>query len=101
MKEMPQNQKDRAEWYDRNAELPEREESKVKIAPKAKGQLADGFSKLSMPVQSEKDFHAQTKSERNSVGSRFTVGQQLHGKASPSSEESFVKPKASKESNAR
>ena len=99
--ELTKNQKDRAEWYDRNGPLPERPETKVKIAPKAKGQLADGYSKLDMPKQSDRDFHEQTKSTRNSVGSSWAPGKQLHGTGSPSSEESFVKPKASKESHAK
>jgi hypothetical protein len=92
---------EREEWYSRNAELPERPETKVKIAPKAKGELSQGFIKKDMPVQSEKDFHAQTKAERSSVGAAYKTDGKLHGKASPSSEESFVKPKASKETNAR
>ena len=95
-----QHTTDREEWYNRAPQVPEVEKSNIKIAPKAKGQLADGFVKKDMPAE-PKQGHAQTNSERNSVGSRFTVGQQLHGKASPSSEESFVKPKASKETNAR
>jgi len=101
MHEMTKNQKDRAEWYDRNAELPERHETKVKIAPKAKGELASGYSKVDMPKVNERDFHEQTKSERASVGSSWSVGKQLHGTGSPSSEESFVKPVASKESHAK
>jgi len=58
---------DRNEWYDRNADLPERPETTVKIAPKAKGELAIGYSKLDMPKAPEQG-HLTTKSERSSVG---------------------------------
>jgi hypothetical protein len=102
MTEMPKSPKDRAEWYDRNAELPDRPETKIKMAPKAKGMLSTGFNKLDTPKQPEQ-AHAQTKSERDSVGSRWRPGpgNQHKGKASPSSEESFLKQAKNKESSKR
>jgi len=90
---------DRNEWYDRNADLPERPETKIKIAPKAKGELAQGYQNRDMPKTPE-DGHLTTTSERNSVSRPFKpgIGNQLPSQSSP---ESFVKPVASKESHAK
>jgi len=95
---MPINQKDRAEWYNREAELPERLGTEIKITKQAKGQLSDGYSKLDTPAVVEK-AQQQTKSERDSVSSRWPgpkgrVGTVHHGKASPSNEADcvYVKP---------
>ena len=89
---------DRATWYDRNAEPPQHEQSKVKISSKGAGQLADGYSKLATP-EDKTGKHLQLKSDRDSVGSRWRPGpgKQLHGKASPGSKESFVRVAANKE----
>lgn len=92
---------DREEWYSRDPKVPEQEASKsIKIAPKAKGELSSGYSKLAMPAPLAQG-HAQTKSERSSVGARYRTDGKLHGKASPSSEESFLKQRASKESHTK
>jgi hypothetical protein len=72
--------------------------SKIKIAPKPAGQLGSGFTKLDTPKQPEQG-HGQTKASRNSVGGRWLPGpgNQRKGKASPSSEESFLKQRKNKE----
>jgi hypothetical protein len=91
---------DRADWYDRKANVPEPPDAgKLKIPAKAKGILSTGFNKLDTPKQPD-SAHMQTKSERNSVGSRWTPGpgNQHKGKASPSSAESFLKQRRNKES---
>jgi hypothetical protein len=106
MKEMPQNQKDRAGWYDRQAELPENPATKIKITPKATGQLANGYSDVATPKQPESAYHAQTKHERSRVGGEWPgpkgrVGKVLHGKSSPSSQESWVVVKKNHEASAK
>lgn len=74
--------------------------TEIKIAPKAKGELSSGYSKIATPAQPDQ-AHAQTKAERASVGGRWQVGKQLHGTASPSSEESFLKQKKNHEARGR
>lgn len=61
------NMTDREVWYDKNAVLPLQDETKIKIAPKPAGELADGYSKIKTP-ELKISGHEQTKSERNSVG---------------------------------
>jgi len=102
---MPKNQKDRADWYDQMADLPQNDATKINITSKAKGQLADGYSKL----DAGKDTTGkplQLKSERERVGSKWPgpkgrVGTVLHGKASPSSAESFLHVAKNKEFQAK
>jgi hypothetical protein len=89
--EMPKNQKDRAEWYNRVAEVPQNDATKINITSKAKGQLADGYSKLETPA-----FKAgYDPDERDDVGARWPgpkgrVGKVLHGKSSPASKADCV-----------
>jgi hypothetical protein len=88
--------------YDEMADANRREATKIKIGPKPAGQLTNGFTTLDTPKQ-RLQGHAQTKSERNSVGSRWRPGpgNQHKGKASPSSEESFLKQRKNHESSAK
>jgi len=98
---MNERQVNRENWYNKDPKAPEQEASKsIKIAPKAKGELADGFSKVSMPAPKD-DGHMQTKSTRDSVGGRWRAGEQLHGKASPASEADCVKVKPNHEAHAK
>ena len=100
---MSERTSDREEWYNRNPKVPEQDASKsIKISAKAKGELSTGFSKVAMPAPLAQG-HAQTKSERDSVGSRFTPGpgNQHKGKASPASEADCVKVKPNHEYHAK
>jgi len=95
----------RNEWLDQHAEHDDFDPTKITISPKAKGQLADGYSKL----DAGKDATGkplQLKSERERVGSKWPgpkgrVGTVLHGKASPSSAESFLHVAKNKEFQAK
>lgn len=92
---------DRATWYDRNAEPPQHPESKVKISSKGKGQLADGYTKLSTP-EDKTGKPLQLKSERDRVGAKWPgPGKMLHAKASPASRESFLRQAKNKEFSAK
>ena len=102
---MPKNQKDRAEWYDQMADLPQDDATKIKITPKAKGELSVGYSKLDAGSDTTPK-PLQLASKRDSVGRAWPgpkgrVGTVLHGKASPSSSESFLKVAANKEFKAK
>ncbi len=98
---MNQNQKDRAGWYDQKANQPENQETKISASSKAKGELADGFRKVKTPE--DKTGKPQTlKSTRDSVGAKWPgPGKMLHGKASPSSKESFIRVAKNKEFQAK
>lgn len=76
-------------------------QSKVKMTPKGKGMLTDGFTKLSLP-EDKSPKPLQLKATRDSVGAKWPgPGKQLHGKASPSSKESFVRVAHNKEFQAK
>lgn len=87
--------------YDELADANRKASTEIKIAAKPKGQLSDGYTKLSAPAHSDRDHHSQTKAERSSVGGRYRTGHKLHGKASPSSEESFLKQRKNHESSSK
>lgn len=89
----------RADWYDKNPKAPDTSPS-VKIAPKAKGELADGYSKVATPAES-KDGHMQTKSDRDKVGSPWSLDSKHTGKASPANHADVVKVKANHEYRAK
>jgi hypothetical protein len=97
----PKNQKDRAEWYDREGTLPEQDATKM--SGKTKVVISQGYRDIPMPKPRD-DGHAQTKSERSRVGSKWPgpkgrVGTILHGKSSPSSP--ALKQRKSRESRAK
>jgi len=71
----------------------------AKMSPRGAGALATGFNPIKTPAQPTSAYHAQTKAERNTVAGPYSSdnGKQHKGKASPSSEESWVKTKKNHE----
>lgn len=87
--------------YDELGEAAYQEATKIKIAPKDKGILSVGFSKPNVP-EDKTPKHLQLASTRDRVGSKWPgPGKKLHGKASPSSEESFMRQAKNKEQSGR
>lgn len=84
--------------YDQMEDENRKTASKIKVAAKPAGQLAQGFSQVDMPKEL-KQGHFQTTSERDRVSTRWRPGpgKQHKGKASPSSEESFLKQRKNHE----
>ncbi len=61
---------DREAWYDRQAEsIPQDPATKIKISAKQKGELNQGYRKLSTPTTT-KPGHLQTESTRDKVGAK-------------------------------
>ena len=94
----------RSGWYDRTTDKPKDDATSVHITSKAKGQLADGFTKLEMPAASPTAKLSDGAKEHTGSkwpGPKGRVGTILHGKASPSSRESWVKTAKNREFQAK
>jgi hypothetical protein len=97
---MTKHQADRAAWYDRESKAPDRPDAPtIRMSKSNKDKLSLGYTKLATPSQSLQG-HAQTKADRNRVGSKWPgPGKKLHGRSSPATGESFLKQKRAPETS--
>ena len=91
-------------WYDRTTDKPVDDATTIHITPKARGQLADGYTKLEMPAAAPTAKLSDGAKEHTGSkwpGPKGRVGTTLHGKASPSSAESFLRTAKNREFQAK